>query len=166
MLNLRKILVTTDLSELSAAAIEPAFSLGLVYASRMYVLHVVENNSPAFRLLRRERKQTDLQPDSNELVLRQLEEFILKHVGPDRKMTPVVRWGIPEQEIVRFAEEEHIDLLVMATHGWTGMHHLLLGSVAEKVVRHSRVPVLTVKPQPVLDDLVKSEDVAAQLHLP
>jgi nucleotide-binding universal stress UspA family protein len=110
-----------------------------------------------------ERVLSSLTPDA--AALRRLEDFIERHVGKDRKVIPAVRVGQPEQEILRFAEDEGVDLIVMATHGWTGLQHLLLGSVAEKIVRHARVPVLTVKPKPVQDELLKSEDIAAQLHL-
>jgi nucleotide-binding universal stress UspA family protein len=56
-----------------------------------------------------------------------------------------LRVGSPVDEIVRFASEEPVDLIVIGTHGRTGLKHLLLGSVAERVVRHSGVPVLTVR---------------------
>lgn len=163
MIYLRKILVTTDLSEFSAAAFEHALSLSLLYASRLYVLYVAEPPSSALR-----HRWSDKDPQgapNADAALQRLEEFIVRHVGKDRKVVPVVRTGNPEEEILHFAEEEGIDLIVMATHGWTGLQHLLLGSVAEKVVRRARVPVLTVKPKPMQDELVKSEDVAAQLHL-
>ena len=55
------------------------------------------------------------------------------------------RIGVPANEIVRFAQEESIDLIVMGTHGWTGFRHLILGSTAENVVRTAMCPVLTVK---------------------
>ncbi len=64
-------------------------------------------------------------------------------VTPDK----VIRFGKAHEEIVRFAEEHKVDLIVMGTHGRTGLAHLLVGSVTERVVRTSKVPVLTV-PQP------------------
>ena len=59
--------------------------------------------------------------------------------------TPFIRVGNPVDEINRFVTEEGCDLVVMGTHGRTGLQHLLVGSVAERVVRTSRVPVLTVR---------------------
>jgi len=56
-----------------------------------------------------------------------------------------VREGTPFYEIVRFAQEQDIDLIVMGTHGHTGLAHMLLGSVTEKVVRRAPCPVLTVR---------------------
>ena len=55
------------------------------------------------------------------------------------------RVGVPANEIVRFAEQESVGLIVMGTHGWTGFKHLVLGSTAENVVRTAKCPVLTVK---------------------
>ncbi len=165
MVYLRKILITTDLSEHSAAAFEHAFSLGLLYASKMFVLHVVDDAHSLFRLPGHE-EDTQLQAArAEEEGTRKLNQFIVSHIGTERKIHPVVRSGVPEGEILAFAEEENVDLIVMATHGWTGMRHLVLGSVAEKVVRHSSVPVLTVKPKPMLEPVVRREDVESELHL-
>jgi hypothetical protein len=58
-----------------------------------------------------------------------------------------------------------VDLIVMATHGRTGVKHALMGSVAEKVVRISTVPVLTVKPFPIRESVLRDEDVENELHL-
>lgn len=65
-------------------------------------------------------------------------------------VTTFVRVGNPIEEINRIADEERVDLVVMGTHGRTGLQHLLVGSVAERVVRSSKVPVLTVR-QPESD---------------
>lgn len=164
MINLRKILVTTDLSDHSAAAFEYAFSLGLLYAARMYVLYVAENASPLFGRFAPDIAAPPEAGNVEEAAMTRLAAFIAAHGGTDRKVMAVVRIGNAEQEILRYAQEEGIDLIVMATHGWTGLQHLLLGSVAERVVRRSPVPVLTVKPRPTRDELVRAEDVATQLH--
>jgi nucleotide-binding universal stress UspA family protein len=63
------------------------------------------------------------------------------------KPTVFIRFGTPHEEITKFADEMKVDLVIMGTHGRTGLAHLLVGSVAERVVRTSKVPVLTV-PQP------------------
>jgi nucleotide-binding universal stress UspA family protein len=60
----------------------------------------------------------------------------------------VVKDGVAWQEIVRLAAEEHADMIVMGTQGRTGLERLLLGSVAERVLRHAPCPVLTVRPKP------------------
>jgi nucleotide-binding universal stress UspA family protein len=72
------------------------------------------------------------------------EETCLQHSGFE--VLTVVRFGEPAQEIADFVEEEDIDLVIMATHGRSGLGRLILGSVAEKVLRSLRVPVLMVRP--------------------
>lgn len=165
MINLKKILVITDLSDHSLAAFEYAFSLGLLYASRMYVLYVVENAPPLFTLYGLEGNVQLHASRVEQASMGKLDQFIATHIGSERKVIPAVRSGIAEQEIMRFAGEEAVDLIVMATHGWTGVKHILMGSVAEKVVRRSTVPVLTVKPKPVRAEMVRHEDIEKELHL-
>ena len=59
--------------------------------------------------------------------------------------TPIVRIGVPVDEIERAIDEHHVDVIVMGTHGRTGIRKLIAGSVAERVVRMSKVPVLTIR---------------------
>lgn len=165
MINLKKILVTTDLSEHSLAAFEHAFSLGLLFASRVYVLYVADNAPPLFTLYGLEGDEQLHVARVEEAAKKKLEQFILKYIGSERKIYPVVKSGSPEHEILSFAHDEGVDMIVMATHGWTGLRHMLLGSVAEKVVRQSTIPVLTVKPSPVPETPIRREDVEQQLHL-
>lgn len=165
MINLRRILVTTDLSEHSLAAFEHAFSFGLLYASKVYVMYVVDIATPLFTLFGLEGDTQIHTALAEEAGNNKLDQFILTHIGTEKKVHPVVRGGVPEQEILSFSRDEGIDLIVMATHGWTGLKHILMGSVAEKVVRHSLIPVLTVKPAPMQDLIVRKEEVEAELHL-
>lgn len=143
---LKKILVPTDLSPYSLAAMEFASSFGLRYMSKLYLLHVVE----AGHL---EEGKTALK------------EFAEKNLSPEPRVEPVVKAGNPIVEIMRFAEQEGADIIVMATHGRTGLRHVMMGSVAERVVRHSSIPVLTVKPRPLRENILKDEDVENDLHL-
>jgi glycine betaine transporter len=146
---LKKILVTTDLSQYSLEALEYAQSFGLLYASRIFLLHVDEHP--------RHRSDRD--------AVAALAEFVARNVDPDVRLTQVVRSGHPPAEIRRFSQEEHVDLIVMATHGRTGVKHAVLGSVAEKVVRISSVPVMTVKPRPFRESVLLDEDIESELHL-
>jgi nucleotide-binding universal stress UspA family protein len=146
---LKKILVTTDLSQFSLEALAYAQSFGLLYASRIFLLHVDEHAHHR----------------SEDQAVAALAEFVARNIDPDIKLTQVVRSGHPESEIRRFSQEENVDLIVIATHGRTGVKHALMGSVAEKVVRLSAVPVLAVKPLPVRESLLRDEDVENELHL-
>lgn len=165
MILLRKILVTTDLSEHSLAGFEHALSFGLLYGSKVYVLHVMPSASPALILYGVEADGQLHAALNQEAGVEKLNRFVAEHVGGDRKIIPVVRTGDAVEEIMRFAEEENVDLIVLATHGWTGVKHMLVGSVAEKLVRHSTIPVLTVKPAPMREEIVRDEDVETELHL-
>ena len=149
MVYLKKILVTTDLSQYSLEALEYAQSFGLLYASRIFLLYVDEH--------------THQRGDRDAVTA--LAEFVARNVDPDVRLTQVVRTGHAAAEIRRFSQEENVDLIVMATHGRTGVKHALLGSVAEKVVRLSAVPVMAVKPLPVRESILRDEDVEHELHL-
>jgi nucleotide-binding universal stress UspA family protein len=152
MMYLRKILVTTDLSEYSLAAMEYASSFGLLYSSNLFLLHVVDHREGHHGRTEEEARKA-------------LDNFVEKRISRDINLVPVVRFGNPALEIRKFAEEEGMDLVVMATHGRTGLRHIVMGSVAEKVVRQSNVPVLTVKPHPLRESILQNEDVEKELHL-
>jgi nucleotide-binding universal stress UspA family protein len=68
-----------------------------------------------------------------------------EHIKKALKVEEVLRIGVPFLEIVKVAKEKEVDLIVLGTHGRTGLSHALIGSVAEKVVHHAHCPVLTVK---------------------
>jgi nucleotide-binding universal stress UspA family protein len=74
-----------------------------------------------------------------------LQEIVERLVKDSVTATGVVAVGVPVDEINRAAHDQHADLIVMGTHGRTGLRHLMVGSVAERVVRSSKVPVLTVR---------------------
>jgi len=159
MIFLKKILVTTDLSPYSLAAVEYAASFGTLYASRLYFLLVIDKKEGHHM------REAHLHFSTEKEAEKALEEFAEKNLPPELRMHLVVRTGTPPEGILQFAEEEGIDMIVMATHGHTGFRHMLMGNVTEKVVRHSHVPVLTVKPRPIRENLIKDEDVERELHL-
>jgi len=149
MVFLKKILVTTDLSEYSLAALEYAFTFGLLYGARLCLLYVAEHGHHK----------------NEEQAVAALASFVGKNVDIRLKLDQVVRSGHAAEEIRKFAQEQGIDLIVMTTHGRTGFKHAVLGSVAEKVVRISPIPVLTVKPHPVRESILRFEDIETELHL-
>ncbi len=162
MIYLRKILVPTDLSEFSLAAMDYASSFGLLYGSRLYMLYVLDRSVHLPIPGEENRRENAAGSGSAEEAL---EGFVARHVSRDVRLRTVVRRGTPSEEIRKFAEEEGIDLIVMATHGRTGLRHIVLGSVAEKVVRQAGIPVLTVKPRPLREEIIQEEDIENELHL-
>jgi nucleotide-binding universal stress UspA family protein len=145
MIRLTKVLVPTDFSEASAKAVTYGEELARRFGASLHVLHAVEPplaqgwdvyGFPALLPERRAQVMAEVQ--------RRLEEAV-PPLARDRQPTELVTCvGTPHSEIVRFAKERGIDLIVMGTHGRGGVAHLLMGSVAERVVRTAPCPVLTV----------------------
>jgi nucleotide-binding universal stress UspA family protein len=146
MIQLTKVLVPTDFSEPSAKALVYGQALARRFGASLHVLHAIEaplaQGWDAYGF-------ADVLPQRRAQVLaeaqRRLEEAV-PQAERDRVPTELVtRLGDPRGEIARFAQERGIDLIVMGTHGRGGMTHLLMGSVAERVVRTAPCPVLTVR---------------------
>lgn len=164
-MNVKKILVTTDLSKYSLAGLEAALAIGSQFGSKLFLLYVAD--VPPSMVIPRG-QDTDARAASRraeEQARKRLEEFVAGNVVADVRLTQIVRTGTPVDEIRRFAEEEDVDVIVIATHGWTGLKHILMGSVAERVVRHSSIPVLTVKPYALRENFLQNEDIENELHL-
>ena len=165
MVFLRKILVTTDLSEFSLAAFEYASTASIFFNADIFLLYVNEGSAPGRSKTHSEREPQGHAQHTEEEALKALKGLIQGSISSGLKVTPVVRRGAPAEEIIRFAEKEGIDLIVIATHGRTGLRHIMMGSVAEKIVRLSNIPVLSVKPGPFRDRILKEEDIESELHL-
>jgi nucleotide-binding universal stress UspA family protein len=148
MIYLKKILVTTDLSECSLAGMDYATTFALLYSSEIHLLHVADEHHANLEEARTA-----------------LDGFIGRNINPDIQVVRAVRTGQPAAMIMRYADEEGVDLIVMATHGRTGLRHKVIGSVTEKVVRLTHIPVLAVKPQAVREHLLRNEDIEKDLHL-
>jgi nucleotide-binding universal stress UspA family protein len=135
---IRTILHPTDFSERSAAAFRLACSLARDHGATLIVLHVA---SPDVYLA--DGMYIPLPPGHRLDLKRRLEA--LRPEGGDVRIEYRLVEGGPAPEILRVAAEEPCDLVVMGTHGRTGLGRLLMGSVAELVVRKAPCPVLTVK---------------------
>jgi len=162
---IKKILVPTDFSALSFAGIEYARSLGEQYGAEIHLVYVIESFSGRQTPYVDEFSETVLRDKDTE-ALRRLEEASRKFFSETKRVIHVILRGDPVEEIVRYARFRDCDLIVMATHGRTGVAHIMVGSVAEKIVRHSPVPVLTVKPEEMKNHFMEREDIDEQLHLP
>ncbi len=140
-----KLLVPVDFSTHALKALDFAREIGAAFGMKMQLLHVFEeilypsfyfsNETPPFIVL----------PELETRSKRELQKWAKKVLrNPEEAELHVVR-GLPVRDIIRFAGEEHSDMIVIATHGLTGLEHLLLGSVTEKIVRLAQCPVFTVK---------------------
>ncbi len=141
--NIRRILVPTDFSTISAQAFPYAEDIARQFGAEIHLLHVLEKNPPIFLI-----RTFDI---SNETALQKIEddaknllnEFKNKFSSDINVKTVLLR-GNDFEEIVEYAQSNQIDLIVIATHGRTGLLHTLIGSVAEKVIRYSKIPVLVI----------------------
>ena len=141
-MNAKTILFPTDFSEASDAALAYASSLARETGATLWIVHVEE---PPSTLLAGELTYP-LPEVPNPQTARLLEA--VRPTRPDVAFQHVMRFGWPAEEIVQLAEEERADLIVMGTHGRTGLRRMIMGSVAEAVVRRAPCPVFTLK-QPI-----------------
>jgi nucleotide-binding universal stress UspA family protein len=147
MINVTDILHATDFSDLSIHALKYAEYLAGKLSARLHCLHVVDDTYQQYWLMA-EMPAVPVGPSIEEVVAaskRQLETFIAANLAPELARVEVVRRGKPFLEIINYARENRVGLIVMGTHGRTALRHVLMGSVADKVVRKSPCPVLTVR---------------------
>lgn len=146
-LDLQRILLPTDLSECSAAATPYACRMAQQFGAELHLLYVFEQDTGSTYV-----RGIPVPDASSEIaqLKRQVAEAMATWIDPEweakHQVIRVTGEGQPANEIVSYANKYKIDLIVMGTHGRTGITHVLLGSVAEKVLRHSSIPVLTVRP--------------------
>ena len=146
MVSIRQILVPTDFSDPADAALKYARALAEEFHSHLHIFYVVPE--PYIYPWGTEISTlplADLMAQSEALSNTRLAELIPKDEAPQGGLTTSTAIGTPVDRILKYIEDSHIDLVVMGTHGRGAMGHLLLGSVAERIVRRSPVPVLTVK---------------------
>ena len=142
----KHVLVPTDFGPHSARALEFGIEMAKRFGARLTLLHTYE--IPVFAYA-----GIDYIPeDFSATVDRAAREKLDSTLADVKKQVPdadaVLHKGVPWQQILATADEIHSDLVVMGTHGRTGLRHVLLGSVAEKVVRLAQVPVMTVHETP------------------
>jgi universal stress protein A len=140
---IKKVLIPTDFSKLSAAAIEYAKIFAAKFEARVYLVHVVDM---APLIGPGGGSSLTMSHEIEKDATKELKHFAAKHLGALKKLELIICEGDPRLEIVKLVEREKIDLIVMATHGRTGLAHVILGSVAERIVQNSPVPVVLVKP--------------------
>jgi nucleotide-binding universal stress UspA family protein len=147
MIRLKRILFPTDFSECSKRAQEYACAFADQFQAELHLLHVLQDvglmlPDPAAGL--------SLPPnyliEQKQLAEKTLDALPSAEWARGKRLFRATRMGSPFVEIVSYAKEKEIDLIVIGTHGRSAIMHVLLGSVAEKVVRKAACPVLTVHP--------------------
>lgn len=146
MVTIRHILVPTDFSDPAAAALSYARALAEEFGSHLHIFHVVpEPYVYPWGTEISTLPLADLMTQSEALANTRLAELVPSDGKPKGGLTTSSAIGTPVDRILDYIKESKIDLVVMGTHGRGAVGHLLLGSVAERMVRRSPVPVLTVK---------------------
>jgi nucleotide-binding universal stress UspA family protein len=141
-----RILLTTDGSEGAKAAAEHAVDIAEKYDAELHILYVIDIGVDAsFSSVSDLMSQLESSGKLEKIGEKATEEIeeIVENRSVDSKVA--IERGIPHKEIKVYADEEEIDMIVMGTQGRTGLDRMLLGSVAEKVVRSADVPVMTVR---------------------
>ena len=146
MFKIKNILLTTDFSKFSLSAADHALSLAKQYNAKIHFLYVLEKTPPILAIrsldLSEERIRASIETDAKQ----QLNEALEKITKDGIEIIPALRKGLDYEEINKYCRENNIDVIVIATHGRTGILQTLIGSVAEKVIRYSKCPVLVVTP--------------------
>ncbi len=146
MIRLNKILYTTDFSDLSLCALPYATSFAEEYKAELHCLHVVDEAYQYWMGMSGEGLPIGPSPEEmQQTAEEQMKDFVRKHLA-DCPVPVVARTAIgrPFLEIIRYARDNAIDLIVIATHGRSGLQQVLLGGTAERVVRKASCPVLTI----------------------
>lgn len=143
----RNILLPTDFSELSKPAIGCAKGLADAFDAQIHCIHVVDDAYQYWSAIGPESLPVGPPPEEMIAVGRKrLDRFCADHLADSKRpVVSHVAYGRPFAEIIAYARENKVDLIVMATHGRGAIAHVLLGSTAEKVVRKSPCAVLTVR---------------------
>ena len=142
----KAIVLPIDFSELSQAALPWARRMAAMLDAEIHCIYIVEpphiysalDMVPAVPL-----------PTTEELgnnAISQLNDFVSEHLGGlDPAPRTSVLTGSPPEQIVNYADETGAELIIMTTHGYSGLEHVVLGSTTESVLRHARCPVLSVR---------------------
>ena len=144
-MQIKTILFPTDFSQGARAAMDYALSLAKDYKAKLILLYVVQDISIAEWYIPSSISAADLVEDMQKSASREMEKWAAEAATKAKDVEQLVVRGVPFVEIIRTAKEKSADLIVIGTHGRTGIDHMLFGSTAEKVVRKSGCPVLTVR---------------------
>ncbi|WP_432821397.1 universal stress protein [Trichloromonas sp.] len=140
-----KILYATDFSESSAPAAEYARYLAGLTGASIHAIHVIGELTDSRRSMIQQEHFGIFEKEVEIQAIKDMEEFCREKFGEAVAYVTEIVIGKPFDKIIKKAESTGCDLIVMGTHGRTGIEHVIVGSTAERVVRRSKIPVLTVR---------------------
>jgi nucleotide-binding universal stress UspA family protein len=146
VLEIKSILAPTDFSTHSERALRYACQLAERLGAALHLLHVLSEVLPAGPdPLLMPAMPAQYYKENEDRARETLGHLLDPSWGEPASVVTAVRWGSPVESIVGYAVEHRVDLIVIATHGRTGLSHVVLGSVAEHIVREATCPVLTIR---------------------
>ncbi|QDU64719.1 Putative universal stress protein [Planctomycetes bacterium Pan216] len=145
-IELKRICCPIDFSDAATHSLRYGLTLAQQFGAQLHLLHVVQDimptvAEPGMAILPSDELIRNLEAGAKE----GLEKAIPEDWEHSVDLLHVVRQGLPFHEICRYAKQEEVDLIILGTHGRSGLAHFLMGSVAERVVRAAPCPVLTVR---------------------
>ena len=145
MFNIKNIIVPTDFSTLSYTAFMYAKDIASRWGAKIHVVYVLEKQPPFLAMRSLDVDEDEVMTSMEDQAKKQLEEAVKQFGEVEFEIETILRKGVDYEELVQYSKEINSDLIVIATHGRTGFVHTLIGSVAEKVIRHAKCPVLVTK---------------------
>ena len=144
-LSIKKVLVPIDFSDYSKSALKYAVNFAKSFGADITLIYVVEPiiYPPDFSMGQIAIPAVNTEWD--QVAQEELSKLAKNEISSDVKVKTIIKTGKPFVEIIETASDENIDLIIISTHGHSGVEHILFGSTAEKVVRKAPCPVLTLR---------------------
>lgn len=142
--DITNILFATDFSDSSRPAADYAVTLTKLTGAHLHVLHVINELDEHQRVMIPREAFQVLEKELEVQAVKELDRFCREEAGALETTTYAIV-GAPFKKILEMGDKTNADMIVMGTHGRTGMEHVIVGSTAERVVRRSKIPVLTVR---------------------
>ena len=144
-MEIKSILFPTDFSEGSAQALEYAIDMATRYGAKLSVIHVIYDVVRATGWYVPHASVGEMYKDLEKSAQKELDAFGVKELSALKDIERSVLLGVPHEEILNFAKQEKVDMIIMGTHGRKGLDRILFGSTASQVVRFAPCPVLSVR---------------------
>lgn len=144
-MKVERILFPTDFSEGSAHALPYAVDLARHYNAQVYILHVIYDIGKAFESHIPHVSTDEIHREMHNWASKELDKCCVEETRGVADIHKSIVVGVPYEEIIKFADKEKIDLIVIGTYGRSGLERFIFGSTAERVVRRAPCPVMTVR---------------------
>jgi len=145
-MEIKKILFATDFSEVSSEALQFANDMARRYNAKLYMLHVIYDVVRVGGWFVPHASMDEMYKDIVKGAKKEIDRFGLEELRGYKDVERSVIRGVPYEEIIKFANKEKVDLIIMGTHGRKGVGRVLFGSTAAQVVRNAQCPVIAIRP--------------------